>query len=99
MNIIYCTKLSQVSEHSTRETALVNMIDLWLNAFDNGKMVGVVLVDFNKAFDLVDHNILLNKLEIYGIKNEALSWLDTYLNNRKQQVSVNNCKSDFQHIS
>ena len=49
------------------------MIDLWLNAFDNGKMVGVVLVDFKKAFDLVDHNILLNKLEIYGIKNEALS--------------------------
>ena len=44
------------------------MIDLWLNAIDNGKMIGVVLVDFKKAFDLVDHQILkINKLEMYGI--------------------------------
>ena len=40
------------------------MVDSWLNAMDNGKMIGVVLVDFKKAFDLVDHQFLLNKLEI-----------------------------------
>ena len=97
-NLLHKTQSGFRTQHSC-ETALVNMIDLWLNAFDNGKMVGAVLVDFKKAFDLVDHNILLNKLEIYGIKNEALSWFDTYLSNRKQQVSINNCKSDFQHIS
>ena len=51
------------------------MIDLWLNAIDNGKMIGVVLVNFKKAFDLVDHQILINKLEIYGIKDQALSCL------------------------
>ena len=62
-------------------------------------MVGVVLVDFKKAFDLVDHQILINKLEIYGIKDDALMWFDTYLTNRKQQVTINNSKSDFQHIS
>ena len=75
------------------------MIDLWLNAVDNGKMIGIVLVDFKKAFDLVDHQILLNKLEIYGIKDEALLWFNTYLTNRKQQVTINNGKSDFKHIS
>ena len=74
------------------------MIDLWLNAIDKSKMVGVVLVDFKKAFDLVDHQILINKLEIYGIKDDALMWFDTYLTNRKQQVTINNSKSDFQHI-
>ena len=64
------------------------MIDLWLNAIDNGKMIGVVLVDFKKAFDLVDHQILINKLEIYGIKDQALSWFKTYLTNRKHFVSL-----------
>ena len=43
------------------------MIDNWLNAIDNGKLIGIVLVDFKKAFDLVDHKILLSKLKIYGI--------------------------------
>ena len=74
------------AQHSC-ETALINIIDLWLNAIGNGEMVGVVLVDFKKAFDLVDHEILKNKLEIYGIKDEALLWFNTYLTNRKQQVT------------
>ena len=47
------------------------MIDLWLNAIDNSKMVGVGLVDFKKAFDLVDHQILIKKLEIYGLKADT----------------------------
>ena len=55
------------------------MIDTWLNAMDNGKMIGVVLVDFKKAFDLVDYKILLSKLKLYGIDNEALMWFNTYL--------------------
>ena len=75
------------------------MVNLWLDAMDNGQMVGVVLVDFKKAFDLVDHKILLNKLEIYGIKDEALLWFDTYLTNRKQQVTINNNQSEYKNIS
>ena len=96
--LLHKTQSGFRSQHSC-ETALVNMIDSWLNAIDNGKMIGVVLVDFKKAFDLVDHKILLDKLEIYGIKDDALSWFDTYLRNRKQQVSINDCQSDFQQIS
>ena len=75
------------------------MIDTWLQAIDNSKMIGVVLVDFKKAFDLVDHQILLNKLDIYSISNKTLRWFNTYLTNRKQQVSVNNTKSEFKQIS
>ena len=52
--------------------ALISIIDLWLNAIDNRKMVGIVLVDFKKAFDPVDHEILKNKLEIYGVNDESL---------------------------
>ena len=75
------------------------MTDSWLNAMGKDKIMGVVLVDFKKAFDLVDHLILLNKLDIYGIKDETLMWFSTYLSNRRQQVSVNNTMYDFKQIS
>ena len=59
-------------------------------------MVGVFLVDFKKAFDLVDHQILLSKLKLYGFDNEYLIWFNSYLTNRQQQVSVNNSNSSFE---
>ena len=96
--LLHKTQSGFQAQHSC-ETAFVNMIHSWLNTIDNGKMIGVVVVDFKKAFDLVDHQILLNKLEIYDIKDDTLSWFDTYLTNRKQQVSINNCKSLFKQIS
>ena len=64
--LLHKTQSGFRTQHSC-ETALVNMIDTWLQAIDNSKMIGVVLVDFKKAFDLVDHQILLNKLDIYSI--------------------------------
>ena len=91
-SLLHKTQSGFRTQHSC-ETALINMIDSWLNAMDKGKIIGVVLVDFKKAFDLVDHKILLNKLDIYGIKDEALMWFNTYLTKRKQQVSVNNTLS------
>ena len=97
-SLLHKTQLGFRTQHSC-ETALINMIDSWLNAMDKGKIIGVVLVDFKKAFDLVDHRILLNKLDIYGIKDETLMWFSTYLSNRRQQVSVNNTMSDFKQIS
>ena len=62
------------SGHST-ESALILMTDTWLNAINNGNLVGCVLVDFRKAFDLVDHKLLLQKLRYYKISILSLSWL------------------------
>ena len=45
----------------------------------NGELVGIVLVDFKKAFDLDDHQILLSMLKLYGISSEALMWYDSIL--------------------
>ena len=69
--LLHKTQSGFRAQHSC-ESAFVNMRDLWLNAIDKSKMVGVVLVAFKKAFDLVDHQILINKLEIYGLKDDAL---------------------------
>ena len=61
-------------------------------------MVGCVLVDFRKAFDLVDNQILLKKLECYKCNDSCLSWFESYLSNRTQRVSLNNNLSDAADI-
>ena len=69
-------------------------VDSWLKAINEGDMVGCVLVDFRKAFDLVDHQILLKKLQCYKCNDSCLSWFESYLSNRTQRVSLNNNLSD-----
>ena len=58
--------------HST-ESALILMIDSWLKAINDGKFIGCLMVDFHKAFDLVDHNLLLQKLRFYKCDKNSLS--------------------------
>ena len=70
------------------------MISRWLEAMNNGSMIGVVMVDFKKAFDLVDPSILLQKLKLYKLSDNTMSWFTSYLLNRKQRVCVNNVLSD-----
>lgn len=108
---VHCSLMTYLSEyallHSTQsgfrsahscETALVSMIDNWLHSLDNGQLVGAVLVDFRKAFDLVDHKILLQKLKIYNLSEDALAWFSSYLLDRTQRVSVNNNLSEHRSV-
>lgn len=81
------------------ETALLSMVDSWLNALDKGKLVGVLFIDFKKAFDLVDHEILLSKLKLYGLSEETYAWFKTYLTQRRQLVSLSDVQSDFKPVT
>lgn len=81
------------------ETALVHIIDKWLQAINDGCIVGVVLVDFKKAFDLVDHNILLQKLTLYKCSKRTLNWFKSYLFDRKQSVNLNGVMSSERNIT
>ncbi len=65
---------------------------------DNGLLNGVLFLDFKKAFDSVNHNILLSKLELYGIRGTSLKWFKSYLSNRKQICSINGKQSDVNDL-
>ena len=81
------------AKHNT-STALLQMIDTWVEAFDKDDVTAVVMVDLSAAFDVVDHMILLQKLEIYGFEMKEILWMKSYLTERKQQVYVDGTLSD-----
>ena len=69
------------------------LTETWEANIDKGKVVGVIFIDFCKAFDCVDHEILGFKMQGCGIGGHLLVWLKDYLNNRKQYVEINGKKS------
>ena len=74
---------------------LLTAMDNWTEALDRGGAIDVIYCDFQKAFDTVAHNRLMKLLCHYGIKDPILSWIEDYLKDRKQQVSVNGSKSNL----
>ena len=79
-------------------TALLQMYDRWVRASDNGNVSLAVLLDLSAAFDLVSPEILLEKLRIYGVHRDCLSWLKSYLLERRQGVWIDNVLSDWESL-
>ena len=74
-------------------TALLESTNDWCVNINNGLVNGVIFIDLKKAFDTIDHEILINKLECYGVDCSALGWFKSYLSDRKQRCFVNDTLS------
>lgn len=77
------------------QTNILLCLERWTEMVDNGNSVDVAYFDYAKAFDKVSHTLLLKKLSGYGIGGKLLTWLSSYLKERKQRVVVGNAKSPW----
>ena len=82
------------SNHST-SLVLAEFVEKVTSAMDKSQTTIGVFIDLKKAFDTVDHNILLSKLQCCGIRGLALEWIKSYLSNRRQYVCYNNRNSEY----
>ena len=86
--LLYSRQSGFRSLHST-VSALLDMTNDWCFNIDRGMVNGVLFLDLKKAFDTVDHQILLKKLEFYGFEGITLHWFQSYLADRQQVCCVN----------
>ena len=92
-NLLHDAQSGFRSNHSC-QSALINIIDKWIEEMNNGNVNVVILLDLKKAFDVVVHDITAKKLEIYGFNKKALALFNSYMTNRRQQVQIGNALSD-----
>ena len=85
-------------KHST-ELANMELLDRVFSALDDKKLLVSIFMDLSKAFDTLDHKILINKLKYYGINGTPLCWFMSYLSNGTQYVEMNNVISSRSTIS
>ena len=97
-NIIYNLQFGFRKQYSTSH-ALINITENIRKALDDGNIGCGVFVDLQKAFDTVDHQILLAKLNHYGIRGVSNDWFKSYLSNRSQYVSINGYESGLAAIN
>ena len=86
------------NRHST--FALISMLHEWLSSTDNSNSaVGIVLLDYQKALDLVDHTLLIAKLFSLGTKRSIFNWIIYFLRDKTQRVKLNSdCFSDWTKV-
>ena len=83
--------------HST-EQCLTIMLEIWKKALDNKNGAGAILTDLSKAFDCLNHRLLIAKLQAYGFDNSALIFIYDYLKERKQRTKVHSSYSSWREL-
>ena len=91
-NIFFAFQSGFRGKHST-DTCLTYLHDKILKGFDEGLLTGMIAIDLQKAFDTIDHEILLSKMPLLGFSNNTINWFRSYLSNRTFHVSLNSYMS------
>ena len=89
LQILYAFQFGFQKNKSTY-MALISLTDTLIQALDNGNVCVGMFIDFRKAFDTVNDDILIDKLHYYGIRGTAHEWFQSYLTGRQQCVKFNN---------
>ena len=97
-NILYKNQFGFRKNNSTTY-ALIDLTEQIKNSLDSKKHCSGVFIDIRKAFDTVNHSILLSKLKHYGIRGSGLKWFKSYLENRWQYVEINGMSSTLKKLT
>ena len=97
-NILYPLQFGFRQKGSTNH-ALIQITESISNSIDNNEFGCGIFIDLKKAFDTVNHSILLSKLNHYGVRSKAYDWFQSCLSNREQFVCINGHKSDSLSIT
>ena len=96
--LLYKSQYGFRKKHST-ELAAIELTDRLQKEVEKGNTPFTVFLDLSKAFDTLNHKILLHKLEFYGFDQNALRLMRSYLSDRQQYVEFNHCKSETKQIN
>ena len=88
-NILYKYQFGFRKNHSA-DTSLSYLTDKILTGFDSGLLTGMILIDLQKAFDTINHDILLRKMASLGFSNHSIMWFQSYLSDISFQVNIKN---------
>ena len=97
-NVIYKYQFGFREKHSTQQ-AIICLVEKITHSLDSGDIVIGIFLDLKKAFDTVNHRILLNKLYAYGIRGNILKWFRSYLTDRLQYVTYDDSKSTTRSLT
>ena len=92
MGNVFSPQICIYQENYNLQHVLVRLIEKWREYLDEDFVVGAALTDLSKAFDCIPHDLLLAKLEAYGLGEKGLSYIYLYLANQSQCVRINNKK-------
>ena len=95
---ILCNWLSAYRALYSSNNVLLNFVEFLRKSLDENKHVGCILMDLSKAFDSLNHDLLLAKLEAYGVSQSACIYLKSYLSHRKQRVKIQDQYSSWNEL-
>ena len=98
-NNILCTNQFGFRKNSNTSDAIIEFLDNVYSLLDSKQSTIAVYLEFSKALDTVNHNILMSKLLNNGVRGVMQRWFESYLTNRKQYVSIRSCNSSMSNIS
>ena len=92
------SSISVYRKNYNTQHVMIRPLEEWREKLDKNYVVEGALMDLSKAFDCVPHDLLLAKLAAYGVNENFLCYVHSYLLNRKQCVRINNINSDFLNV-
>jgi len=96
-SLILSDHISSYRKFHSCETTLLRMTEEWRRMRDQGDTVAIVSMDLSKAFDVIQHSLLLAKLKAYGLDQASFALIKDYLSSRNQRVKIGDTFSEWLH--